>query len=87
MTDQCIDVPDADGYTEGEIGAFTIVPDFLPPPDQLIRRAPTTKVTIDLTTPSVSFFKARARAEGVPYSQMIRAVLDAYAAQHGERKV
>jgi hypothetical protein len=59
------------------------VPDFLPPPDQLIRREDTVKVTLALSRSSVDFFRGQAQRQGVPYQRMIRALVDEYARRHG----
>ena len=68
-------------YTEGEIGKFRIVKDFLPPPDQLVLRESNVKVTLSLSSRSVDFFKRAAAKQHVPYQRMIRALVDAYAAR------
>ena len=52
--------------------------DFLPPPEQLILKEDIRKVTIGLSTKSLSFFKKAAKDLHVPYQQMIRKVLDSY---------
>jgi predicted DNA binding CopG/RHH family protein len=59
------------------------VPDFLPAPDQLVRREDTVKVTLALSRRSVDFFRGQARRQGVPYQRMIRALVDEYARRHG----
>ena len=69
-------------YTEGEIGEVKVVPNFLPPPDQLVRRDDTVKVTLALSRSSVNFFKREAERRRVPYQRMIRALIDAYAKNH-----
>ncbi len=56
-----------------------VILDFLPPPDQLVLREETVRVTLNLNKRSVDFFKIRARENGVPYQSMIRKVLDIYA--------
>ena len=56
--------------------------DFLPPPDQLLRREETVKVTLALSRSSVEFFKQHAQRQGVPYQRMIRALIDEYAKRH-----
>lgn len=58
-----------------------VVADFLPPPDQLVPREETVRVTLNLNKRSVDFFKVKARENGVPYQSMIRKVLDIYAQQ------
>lgn len=60
------------------IKGAVVINDFLPPPDELIPRDETVKVTISLTQKSVEFFKASAQEQGVPYQTMIRRVLDLY---------
>ena len=52
--------------------------DFLPPPELLILKEETTKVTIALSIKSIDFFKTVSKATHVPYQQMIRKVLDSY---------
>ena len=59
------------------------LPDFLPPPDRLVRREETVKVTLSLSRASVDFFRSEAERQGVPYQRMIRALVDAYARRHG----
>ncbi|MCD4727016.1 MAG: hypothetical protein K8R46_05115 [Pirellulales bacterium] len=58
-----------------------LVEDFLPPPDQLALKQDTVKVTIDLSKPTVDFFKAQARQNHTQYQKMIRRLLDLYAAR------
>ena len=57
--------------------------DFLPPPDQLVRREDTVQVTLALSRTSVDFFRGEAKRQGVPYQRMIRALVDEYARRHG----
>ncbi|MXW80581.1 MAG: CopG family transcriptional regulator, partial [Gemmatimonadetes bacterium] len=44
-----------------------VIRDFLPPPDQLVLREETVRVTLNLNKKSVDFFKVKARENGVPY--------------------
>ena len=63
------------------------IKDFLPPPEQLILKEETKKVTIVLSQKSIEFFKKKSKATHVPYQQMIRKVLDNYTevySQHGD---
>ncbi len=75
-------------YTEGEIGDFRVVEDFLPPPEDLVLREDNMKVTLSLSRRSVEFFKREASKARVPYQRMIRALVDAYAsrAARGKRR-
>ncbi len=70
-------------YTEGEIGRFRVVKDFLPPPDKLVMRESNVKVTLSLSRKSVDFFKREAKKQRVPYQRMIRALVNAYAEKQG----
>ena len=73
-------------YTEGEIGRFRIIKDFLPPPDQLVFRESNVKVTLSLSRKSVDFFKREAKRQHVPYQRMIRALVDAYAERQNDER-
>ena len=68
-------------YTDEPL-EMEVVPDFLPPPDKLVLKEESVKVTISLSKPSVEFFKAKAREQGAPYQRMIRRVLDVYAERY-----
>lgn len=65
-------------HTNEPIGEYRVVPDFLPPPDQLAFRDEGVKVTIALSKRSVEFFKAHAAKNQTQYQRMIRQLLDAY---------
>ena len=56
-----------------------VIADFLPPPDQLVFKEETVRITLNLNKKSVDFFKLRAKENGIPYQRMIRKVLDIYA--------
>jgi predicted DNA binding CopG/RHH family protein len=66
--------------TEGEI-----IADFLPPPEDLIRKEPKVKITITLNSGSIDFFKKHARKNNVKYQTMINEVLDKYVQRYKER--
>ena len=69
-------------------GLFTetnIVPDFLPAPEQLIKKEPKTKITITLNSNSVNFFKKFAKKNNVKYQTMINEVLDLYVKRFRDR--
>ena len=65
-------------YSDEPLGKLRIVPDFLPPPEELVFRDEGVKVTIALSKRSVDFFKSEARRHGTQYQRMIRRLLDAY---------
>ncbi len=61
------------------IGKITIIPDFLPPPDQLVfPKDKTVKVTLTLSADSIAYFKAHAKKNNTKYQVMIRALVDRY---------
>ena len=64
------------------IGKLTRIPDFLPPPSELVFPRDEVKVTLSLTRSSVAFFKDQARRNRTKYQRMIREVLDRYAARY-----
>lgn len=68
-------------YTDEPIQLGERVPDFLPRPEDLVLRQSTQKVTIALSTSTLTFFKNQARKHKTPYQKMIRNLLDAYVAQ------
>ena len=61
------------------IGNVTIVEDFLPPPEQLVPKKNTVKVTIEFTKESIEFFKREAQRHNASYQAMIRNLVDIYA--------
>lgn len=71
-------------YTDEPLGAFEIVQDFLPPPDELVFREDNVKVTIGLSERSVDFFKAVAKKNHTQYQKMIRNLLDLYVDQYDD---
>ena len=80
MSDTEADYRDDLGEMDG-IGERPL-PDFLPPPDRLVRREDTVKVTLSLSRASVDFFRSQAERQGVTYQRMIRALVDAYPRRH-----
>lgn len=62
------------------------VEDFLPAPAELAQAPEVVKVTIDLSSDSIEFFKEQARQHNTSYQRMIyqrmiRRLLDEYVAQ------
>ena len=62
-----------------------VIEDFLPPPEQLILKEETIKVTLNLNKESVAFLKEEAQVQGVPCQQMIRRIIDLYAQHYHKR--
>ena len=67
-------------YTDEPMGDIKVVADFLPSPEKLVLKRENTKVTISLSSESVAYFKAIAKANHTPYQKMIRQLLDEYVA-------
>lgn len=65
-------------YTDEHIGDIQLVDDFLPPPNQLVLREETVKITLSLTKESVDFFKKIAKEQHTQYQKMIRVLLEQY---------
>jgi len=72
-------------YSEEPIGDVKLVADFLPSPEELALKNEQTKVTISLSSESVSFFKKEAKKHHMQYQKMIRQLLDEYVAQQKMR--
>jgi len=67
-----------DGYTDGPNLMGRQVKDFLPKPEELILKKPTTKITITLDSASVNFFKQEANRLNSSYQRMMRNLLTEY---------
>jgi predicted DNA binding CopG/RHH family protein len=65
-------------YTDEPIGFVKVINDFLPPPENLVLKEKTVKVTLALTKDSVDYFKKIAREQHTHYQTMIRALLEQY---------
>jgi len=61
-----------------------VINDFLPPPEELIIKEKTKKVTIALSEKSIDFFKKVSKKNNVPYQQIIRKVLDNYSEHYAK---
>ena len=73
-------------YTDGEIGNFEIVKDFLPPPSELVLKEKNVRVTINLRESSVGFFKRIAKKHNSRYQRVIRSLLDSYASAYSKNR-
>jgi predicted DNA binding CopG/RHH family protein len=71
-----------DEPSDVDIDATQAVQDFLPPPDQLVFKEKTVKITLALSEDSVNFFKTQADKHGLKYQQMIRSLIDKYVSAH-----
>ena len=59
-----------------------VVEDFLPPPEELVLKQDTVKVTIGLSKRTIEFFKTQAKQNHTQYQKMIRHLLDLYASRY-----
>ena len=64
-------------------GRLTPIPDFLPPPEELLPSEETIKITIALDAKTLKFFKGYADKAGLKYQRLIREVLKGYARKYG----
>ena len=69
------DFPSKHGY---------VVPDFLPPPEELAKARSIVVMTIGLDAETIGFFKKEADKRGTKYQKMIREVLARYAQHYGK---
>lgn len=69
-------------YSDEPIGSLKVVADFLPPPEDLVFKEDTVKVTIALSKESIEFFKQEAEKHHTQYQKMIRRLLDVYTLAH-----
>lgn len=67
-------------YSNEPIGDINLVSDFLPSPEELALKQQNTKVTISLSSESVTYFKNTAKKHHMQYQKMIRQLLDDYVA-------
>lgn len=58
------------------IGKLTLVPDFLPPPEKLIPREITVKITLKLDANTLKFFKSTATKHKMKYQRMMGTSLE-----------
>jgi len=63
-----------------------VVEDFLPPPENLVLKEDTIKVTLGLSRRSVDFFKKEAKKHHTRYQKMIRRLLDLYVTRHQQQR-
>ncbi|MFH0921552.1 MAG: CopG family transcriptional regulator [Fibrobacterota bacterium] len=68
-------------YVDGPLGDYAIVDDFLPSPENLVRKHENIRVTINLNRTSVGYFKTLARDSHTQYQKIIRSLLDYYASR------
>jgi hypothetical protein len=68
--------------TDEPLAGMEIVPEFLPPPSELVLREEGVKVTLALSKKSVDFFKSEASKHQTQYQRMFRRLLDAYVDAH-----
>jgi uncharacterized protein (DUF4415 family) len=58
------------------------IPDFLPPPNELVEKREKEKITILLDKSNVDFFRQAASEQGVRYQTMINSLLSEYVRMH-----
>lgn len=73
-------------YTDKSLGEIKIISDFLPPPEKLVLKDETVKITLSLTKSSVDFFKQQAKRHHTQYQKMIKMLLDSYSEHYDVRE-
>ena len=73
-------------YSDQPLGEIKIVRDFLPPPEKLVLKDETVKITLSLTKSSLAFFKKQAKRHHTQYQKMIRMLLDRYSEHYDLKK-
>lgn len=63
---------------------LVVAGETLPPPEDLVLKEDTVKVTISLSKASVEFFKREAKKHDTQYQKMIRKLLDFYVRQYNQ---
>lgn len=71
-----------DTPSDVDLDAARAIKDFLPPPEQLVFKEKTVKITLALSEGSINFFKTQAQKHGLKYQQMIRSLIDKYVEAH-----
>jgi len=65
-------------YSDEPISEFKLVTDFLPSPSELALKNKNTKITISLSSESLSYFKDVAEKHHMQYQKIIRQLLNEY---------
>lgn len=71
-------------YTKEPMGRLRVVDDLLPPPEELVLKEDTIKVTIALKRSNIEFFKQQAKKNKTSYQKMIRQLIDKYVSHYQE---
>jgi predicted DNA binding CopG/RHH family protein len=66
------------GYEKSPYKLGKVIPDFLPKPEDLVRRETNVRVTLNLSNASVGYFRALGKKSHMPYQKLIRRLLDEY---------
>ncbi|HMB95847.1 MAG TPA: hypothetical protein VKK61_07385 [Tepidisphaeraceae bacterium] len=72
-------------YTD-EPMKLRLIPDFLPPPNQLRVKTSRVKVTLEVARESLDFYKTHTRGGRAEYRRMMEQLLDFYASRHARSK-
>ncbi len=64
-------------YEDVPFGKFErVAKDFLPKPEDLILKESNVRVTLNLSSRSLAFFKGLGKKSHIPYQKLIRSALD-----------
>ena len=87
MNRKKITYTEAPGNVSKAILEGEVISDFLPPPEELVRREPKIKITIALNSGSVEFFKKYAEKNNIKYQTMINKILDKYVQRYKDQVI
>jgi len=68
-------------YTNEPLSMGEKVEDFLPPPNELVKRETTVEISLKISQSSLVFFKERAKREQVSYQRVLQNLIDSYVKQ------
>ena len=64
-------------------GKLTRIPDFLPSSDELQSKEATVKITVEVDSETLTFFKENAHQSGLKYQRLIGEALKSFARKYG----
>jgi hypothetical protein len=79
MSNNRVNYSDAPEDIEKSLEGATIIDDFLPSPEELVRKTAKEKITIALDKNSLDLYKRYAKKHNTKYQSMINDVVGAYA--------
>lgn len=79
MSNNRVSYTDAPADVEQSLNSAVIIDDFLPSPDELIRKEEKEKITLAVDKRSLDLFKQYAKKHNAKYQNMLNGVISSYA--------